>query len=152
MLTVLLLAACAAFPGTLHAAGPDAMAATATQGPESVAGLVEQRSPTGVQFYVLRAGAGASPVPGQTVGVHYSGWLESGIQFDSSVERGKLFVFPVGIGRVIKGWDESVLDMKLGEKRQIHVPPQLGYGENGAGGVIPPGATLIFDVELVELR
>ena len=84
--------------------------------------------------------------------VHYSGWLTDGTMFDSSVERGKLFVFPVGIGRVIKGWDESVLEMKVGEKRQIHVPPQLAYGEKGAGGAIPPGATLIFDVELVQLR
>lgn len=120
--------------------------------PESVAGLVSQTSASGIRYFVLRAGAGASPVPGQTVGVHYSGWLQSGQMFDSSVERGKLFVFPVGVGRVIKGWDESVLDMKVGERRQIHVPPALAYGDRGAGEAIPPGATLTFDVELVELR
>lgn len=120
--------------------------------PESVAGLVPLESSTGIRYYVTRAGAGASPVPGQTVAVHYSGFLTDGMMFDSSVERGKLFVFPVGIGRVIKGWDEAVLDMKVGEKRQIHVPPGLAYGDKGAGGAIPPGATLIFDVELVQLR
>ena len=123
-----------------------------TTRPTVVAGLMEQTSPSGIHFYILRAGAGASPAPGQTVGVHYTGWLENGTKFDSSVDRGKLFTFPVGAGKVIKGWDESVLAMKVGEKRQIRVPPSLGYGDRGAGGLIPPGATLTFDVELVELR
>jgi peptidylprolyl isomerase len=121
-------------------------------GPASTAGLVPLQSPAGVTYFVLRPGAGQSPVPGQTVGVHYSGWLQNGTKFDSSVDRGTIFIFPVGVGRVIKGWDEAVLDMKVGEIRQIHVPPALAYGDNGAGGVIPPGATLVFDVELVELR
>ncbi len=156
MLTLLLLAACSTSPASLHAALPGvssgATEASPAPSPESVAGLVALTSSTGMTYYVLRSGAGGSPVPGQTVGVHYSGWLESGVQFDSSVERGKLFVFPVGIGRVIKGWDEAVLEMKVGEKRQIRIPPHLGYGDKGAGGVIPAGATLIFDVELVELR
>ena len=111
-----------------------------------------QESATGIKFYVLKEGSGDSPAPGQTVAVHYTGWLADGTKFDSSVDKGKLFVFPAGVGKVIKGWDESVLAMKVGEKRQIHVPPAMGYGERGAGGVIPPGATLTFDVELVELR
>ncbi len=134
------------------APAPAAAPVPAGPQPESVGGLVPQTSASGIRYFVLRAGAGASPVPGQTVGVHYSGWLQNGQMFDSSVERGKLFVFPVGVGRVIKGWDESVLDMKVGERRQIHVPPALAYGERGAGEAIPPGATLTFDVELVELR
>ncbi|GDX78358.1 peptidyl-prolyl cis-trans isomerase [Deltaproteobacteria bacterium] len=123
-----------------------------TTHPSNTGGISEQISPSGVHYFILRAGAGASPQPGQTVGVHYTGWLENGTKFDSSVDRGTLFTFAVGVGKVIKGWDESVLAMKVGEKRQIHVPPSLAYGDRGAGGVIPPGATLTFDVELVELR
>lgn len=159
MRSLLVLAALGALSGSAEAKPsarpePPSAPAAAPTGPmpEPVAGLVALESSTGIRYYVLRAGAGGSPVPGQTVAVHYSGWLTDGTMFDSSVERGKLFVFPVGIGRVIKGWDESVLDMRVGEKRQIHVPPQLAYGEKGAGGAIPPGATLIFDVELVQLR
>lgn len=123
-----------------------------TTHPSAVAGVSEQITPLGVHYFILRPGAGASPQPGQTVGVHYTGWLANGTKFDSSVDRGTLFTFAVGVGKVIKGWDEAVLAMKVGEKRQIHVPPNLAYGDRGAGGVIPPGATLTFDVELVELR
>ncbi|MSQ00860.1 MAG: FKBP-type peptidyl-prolyl cis-trans isomerase [Myxococcales bacterium] len=137
---------------SLFGCGGNAAANPTTESPSSVAALVEQRSASGMKFFVLRPGTGASPQPGQTVGVHYTGWLTTGVKFDSSVDRGTLFTFPAGVGRVIKGWDEAVLDMKVGEKRQIHVPPALGYGAKGAGGVIPPQATLIFDVELVELR
>ncbi len=137
---------------SLFGCGGNAAANPATASPSSVAALVEQRSASGMKFFVLRPGAGASPQPGQTVAVHYTGWLTTGVKFDSSVDRGTLFTFPVGIGKVVKGWDEAVLDMKVGEKRQIHVPPELGYGKKGAGGVIPPNATLVFDVELVELR
>ena len=123
-----------------------------TTRPSNVGGISEQTSASGIHYFILRPGAGASPQPGQTVGVHYTGWLANGTKFDSSVDRGTLFTFAVGVGKVIKGWDEAVLAMKLGEKRQIHVPPSLAYGDRGAGGVIPPGATLTFDVELVELR
>ena len=83
--------------------------------------------------------------------VHYTGWLTDGKKFDSSVDRGQPLSFPLGAGRVIKGWDEGVAGMKVGGKRQLRVPPDLGYGPQGAGGVIPPNATLIFDVELVEV-
>ncbi len=151
MLSLLLAVACnTANSGSPHAT-PRVGEAPAG-GPTSTAGLVPQSSASGITYYVLRPGAGASPVPGQTVAVHYTGWLQNGTKFDSSLDRATLFTFPVGIGRVIKGWDQSVLEMKVGEKRQIHVPPELGYGDKGAGGVIPPGATLVFDVELVELR
>lgn len=89
---------------------------------------------------------------GKTVSVHYTGWLENGNKFDSSVDRGQLFSFPLGAGRVIKGWDEGVQGMKVGGKRKLTIPSDLGYGSRGAGGVIPPNATLIFDVELLGIR
>ena len=96
-------------------------------------------------------GTGAEATPGQTVSVHYTGWLTNGTKFDSSVDRGQPFVFPLGAGRVIKGWDVGVTGMKIGGKRKLTIPPEMGYGARGAGGVIPPNATLVFDVELLGL-
>ena len=111
---------------------------------------------TGLQIIDTKAGAGASPRTGQTVVVHYTGWLyengAKGKKFDSSVDRNEPFEFPIGQGRVIKGWDEGVATMKIGGKRTLIVPPQLGYGARGAGGAIPPNATLIFDVELLGVK
>ena len=107
----------------------------------------------------LTAGTGAEIKSGQTALVHYTGWLydvgapeNKGKKFDSSVDRNEPFEFPVGAGMVIKGWDEGVVGMKVGGKRRLVIPPDMGYGSRGAGGVIPPGATLVFDVELVEIR
>ena len=111
---------------------------------------------SGLQYEDTQVGEGASPSKGQTCVMHYTGWLwdgsAKGAKFDSSVDRGRPFTFPIGQGRVIKGWDEGVADMKIGGKRTLIIPPALGYGAAGAGGVIPPNATLLFEVELLELR
>src|SRR5512145_1059051 len=107
---------------------------------------------TGLQYVDIAEGAGAAPRPGDSVSVHYTGWLKSGQKFDSSLDRGQPLVFPIGKGRVIKGWDEGVGGMKVGGKRKLVIPAHLGYGDRGAGGVIPPGATLIFEVELLGVE
>jgi FKBP-type peptidyl-prolyl cis-trans isomerase len=104
---------------------------------------------SGLEYVEITEGTGAGPKTGDTVSVHYTGWLKSGKKFDSSVDRGEPFEFPIGKGRVIKGWDEGVGTMKVGGKRKLIIPAHLGYGERGAGGVIPPGATLVFEVELL---
>jgi FKBP-type peptidyl-prolyl cis-trans isomerase len=106
-------------------------------------------TPSGLQYVDLVEGSGDSPTAGADVRVHYTGWLTSGEKFDSSVDRGQPFSFPIGQGRVIRGWDEGVMTMKVGGKRKLIIPPELGYGDRGAGGVIPPGATLVFEVELL---
>lgn len=107
---------------------------------------------SGLKYVDQLVGAGEVAVAGKTANVHYTGWLENGKKFDSSVDRGQPFSFPLGAGRVIKGWDEGVQGMKVGGKRKLTIPSDLGYGSRGAGGVIPPNATLIFDVELLGLR
>jgi peptidylprolyl isomerase len=113
-------------------------------------------TPSGLQYTDTKVGTGASPRRGQICVMHYTGWLyqngAKGQKFDSSVDRGKPFEFPIGTGRVIAGWDEGVATMKVGGKRTLIIPPDLGYGARGAGGVIPPNATLIFEVELLEVK
>ena len=111
-----------------------------------------QITASGLKITELSVGNGAEASSGQTVVVHYRGTLESGKQFDASYDRGTPFTFPLGAGRVIKGWDEGVVGMKVGGKRKLVIPPDLAYGSRGAGGVIPPNATLVFEVELLDVR
>ena len=106
-------------------------------------------SPTGLIIEEVVIGEGALAGAGQRVSVHYTGWLIDGTKFDSSKDRGDPFDFPLGAGRVIKGWDEGVQGMKVGGKRKLTIPSALGYGARGAGGLIPPNATLVFEVELL---
>ncbi|MEW6127014.1 MAG: FKBP-type peptidyl-prolyl cis-trans isomerase [Acidobacteriota bacterium] len=116
-------------------------------------GTTEITTPSGLKYIDLVEGNGASPRLGQTVTVHYTGTLEDGKKFDSSVDRGQPFNTPIGVGRVIKGWDEGVMSMKVGGKRRLIIPAYLGYGARGAGnGVIPPNATLIFEIELLGVK
>jgi peptidylprolyl isomerase len=111
---------------------------------------------SGLQIADSKVGTGATPKPGQTCVMHYTGWLyengAKGKKFDSSVDRGEPFEFPIGQKRVIAGWDEGVASMKVGGKRTLIIPPALGYGSRGAGGAIPPNATLIFEVELLDVK
>jgi peptidylprolyl isomerase len=104
---------------------------------------------SGLKYVEIVEGTGANPVTGQTVSVHYTGTLENGKKFDSSRDRGQPFEFQIGRGQVIKGWDEGLSTMKIGGRRTLIIPAELGYGDRGAGGAIPPKATLIFDVELL---
>ncbi|HEY3062188.1 MAG TPA: FKBP-type peptidyl-prolyl cis-trans isomerase [Chloroflexota bacterium] len=106
----------------------------------------------GLKYTDEQVGSGAEAISGKTVSVHYTGWLTDGTKFDSSKDRGQPFSFPLGGGRVIKGWDEGVAGMKVGGKRTLTIPPELGYGARGAGGVIPPNATLKFEVELLDVK
>ena len=106
----------------------------------------------GLKYWDVKVGTGAAATSGRNVKVHYTGWLTNGKKFDSSVDRKEPFEFKLGAGNVIKGWDEGVAGMKVGGKRRLEIPPDLGYGSRGAGGVIPPNATLIFDVELLDVK
>lgn len=119
-------------------------------------GMEIQKTASGLQYQIINPGSGAQPKPGQKVTVHYTGWLDNngelGKKFDSSVDRGMPFSFIVGVGQVIRGWDEGLLLMSVGEKRRLIIPANLGYGARGAGAVIPPNATLIFDVELISIN
>ena len=122
----------------------------------SAPATAEETTASGLKIIDTEVGTGATPATGQTCVMHYTGWLyengEKTTKFDSSVDRGEPFEFPIGTGRVIKGWDEGVATMKVGGKRTLIIPPELGYSASGAGGVIPPNATLIFDVELLDIK
>lgn len=112
----------------------------------------EVRTSSGLRYVDHVVGTGASPSPGREVTVHYTGTLENGTKFDSSVDRGQPFTFTIGTGSVIRGWDEGVMTMKVGGKRRLIIPPDLGYGAAGAPPAIPPNSTLIFDVELLDVK
>ncbi len=148
--TALACALALAAPATPAAPAAPAAAAPAEKESKMV------KTETGLGYEDLVVGTGPSPATGQTCVMHYTGWLwvneAKGTKFDSSVDRGRPFEFPIGTGRVIKGWDEGVATMKVGGKRTLLIPPQLGYGDRGAGNVIPPGATLLFEVELLGVK
>lgn len=145
-----------------------AIAANLLQTPPAVTSVKENNTPiksnimsdasnvvttdSGLKYVELEEGTGATPKTGQTVVVHYTGTLEDGTKFDSSRDRNRPFEFKIGTGQVIKGWDEGLSTMKVGGRRQLIIPSELGYGARGAGGVIPPYATLLFDVELIEAK
>ncbi len=113
--------------------------------------MSEKIADSGLKYEDLVVGDGEEAITGNNVQVHYTGWLTNGTKFDSSLDRNDPFRFPLGGGRVIRGWDEGVLGMKVGGKRKLTIPPQLGYGAAGAGGVIPSNATLVFEVELLAI-
>jgi peptidylprolyl isomerase len=118
--------------------------------------MAMMKTPSGLQYEDTVPGTGAQPTRGQSCAMHYTGWLwvdgAKGVKFDSSRDRGEPFTFPIGTGCVIGGWDEGVATMKVGGSRTLLIPPELGYGARGAGGVIPPNATLLFEVELLGLQ
>ena len=130
---------------------PVAPAATVAQGTAAPAATMKKTA-SGLQYEDLVAGSGNSPSPGRQVTVHYTGWLTNGTKFDSSLDKNQPFTFTIGRGEVVPGWDEGVMTMKLGGKRKLIIPPELGYGAAGAGGVIPPNATLVFEVILLDIR
>lgn len=123
---------------------------------QKVVAIARVKTDSGLQYEIIREGSGKSPACGNQVTVHYTGWLDyngqPGKKFDSSVDRQRQFTFIIGIGQVIKGWDEGVMTMKVGEKRRLYIPARLGYGARGVGDRIPPHADLIFDVELINIH
>jgi FKBP-type peptidyl-prolyl cis-trans isomerase FkpA len=127
---------------------------TTTAAPKSAPATAakEITMPDGLKYTDDQVGTGTEAQAGKTVSVHYTGWLLDGTKFDSSKDRNQPFSFPLGRGQVIKGWDEGVAGMKVGGKRTLVIPPDLGYGARGAGGVIPPNATLKFEVELLDVK
>ena len=139
--------------GSMSAASPAATAAP-TQGAPSATGAAPVTTASGLKIEDLVVGTGATAEKGKSVTVHYTGWLDDKdhTKFDSSLDRGQPFPFTLGQGMVIRGWDEGVAGMKVGGKRRLTIPPSLGYGAQGAGGVIPPNATLIFEVELLDVK
>jgi FKBP-type peptidyl-prolyl cis-trans isomerase FkpA len=126
-----------------------------TNGPQATAGEKKEKvimTKSGLKYIDVKEGTGAAAKKGDTVEVHYTGWLKDGKKFDSSKDRDRPFSFPLGEGKVIKGWDEGVQGMKVGGVRKLIIPPDLGYGERGAGKVIPPNAELTFEVELLKIK
>lgn len=147
LLSFLLILLSVTLAAPLFAAGEGKEGRKMPAGKENVV-----KTASGLEYVDMVEGKGASPKKGDMVIVHYTGWLTDGKKFDSSVDRNEPFSFQIGVGQVIRGWDEGVSTMKVGGKRKLTIPPDLGYGKRGAGGVIPPNATLVFDVELLDIK
>jgi peptidylprolyl isomerase len=148
ILTLSLAVGCAGQPD--NACDPEAHLMSTEGGPPELAGETITTE-TGLEYIVICTGSGEPPQTGQQVSVHYTGWLTDGTKFDSSVDRGQPITIPIGVGAVIPGWDEGVGSMQVGEQRRLIIPFNLAYGEAGRPPVIPPRATLIFDVELMSI-
>lgn len=148
---VLAVAAALTLPGCGTPPAPDLNDEAQTAPPSTQAPTTTEEV-TELKIEDVEVGTGAEAKSGNTVNVHYTGWLTDGTKFDSSVDRGQPFSFTLGQGMVIKGWDQGVAGMKVGGKRKLTIPPELGYGAAGAGGVIPPNAVLVFDVELLDVK
>jgi FKBP-type peptidyl-prolyl cis-trans isomerase len=138
--------------GSTSSEGTTASGAGTTASSGGGASASEVSLPGGLKYQELKVGDGALAESGKNVSVHYTGWLTDGTKFDSSLDRGQPFQFKIGEGGVIQGWDKGVLGMRVGGKRKLVIPSELGYGARGAGGVIPPNATLVFDVELLGVQ
>lgn len=159
LMTAILLSANAA-PLTAHGQTRKGRARTRKTQPAKTTGAsaaaakssAVNTTPSGLIYVITRRSTGRQPLPGETVSVHYTGVLSNGVKFDSSFDRGEPITFKLGAGRVIKGWDEGIAKLHVGEQATLVIPPQLGYGERGIGGAIPPNSTLIFIVELVGIQ
>jgi FKBP-type peptidyl-prolyl cis-trans isomerase len=151
MKTLMLALALLALAGLVAAQTAPAKKTAAAAGPTKVTGE-PTKTASGLEYWDIKVGTGAAAQTGQHVKVDYTGWLTNGKKFDSSVGTGKPFELMLGAGQVIKGWDEGIVGMKVGGKRQLRIPPDLAYGAKGYPGVIPPNSTLIFDVKLLEVK
>jgi peptidylprolyl isomerase len=152
VVAVLVVAVAAFFAVRAFAPKPASTPAASAGSPGAASSAPMTKTASGLQYQDMTAGSGPAAKSGDKVSVHYTGWLENGTKFDSSVDRGQPFNFTLGAGQVIPGWDEGVAGMQVGGKRKLIIPAALGYGSQGAGGVIPPNATLIFDVELLGIN
>jgi len=158
VLAIALLAGCNQYEAQQAASGAGATATPSTPSTPAPAAAATptggkvHKLPSGLQYEDMVVGSGKMAEPGMNVSVHYTGWLTDGTKFDSSLDRNQAFQFQLGAGMVIRGWDEGVKGMRIGGKRKLTIPPDMGYGAQGAGGVIPPNATLVFDVELLDVK
>ena len=158
VLAIALLAGCNQYEAQQAASGAGATATPSTPSTPAPAAAATptggkvHKLPSGLQYEDMVVGSGKMAEPGMNVSVHYTGWLTDGTKFDTSLDRNQAFQFQLGAGMVIRGWDEGVKGMRIGGKRKLTIPPDMGYGAQGAGGVIPPNATLVFDVELLDVK
>lgn len=136
----------------LGCGGSDPTSANNSDGPTAVAENLFVTTSSGLKYYDITVGSGTAATNGSLVTVHYQGWLQGGVKIDSSIDRGTPFAFAIGFGEVISGWEEGITDMRVGGKRQLVIPPALAYGTSGSPPVVPPNATLVFEVEVLAVE